>query len=1068
MKTKDVFALLAFLLVFVSCAREEFNESNQNASSSATTIVVELEGTEGVRTTLDPEASDGVRHVFWSDGDQVNANGCVSRPLSGVAGSSRATFQFDDLLSLPYNIMYPASMYKENSRINIPATQAYTPGSFASGTAPSVGVLSDMGSPLTLKNLSAILKLSVKGTAGTSLKQIVFRGGNDEQLCGEFEVDYANASLTAQPTPEDSTLLLTLDLGSVALSDVPTDFYLVLPPANYEKGFFVDFVDVNDQVMKVTKSAAIHIEKGKIIIMPTVVFDSSMDKVADFDEYYETEMLFSGGRGTAEDPYLISSDWDLREMADYINNDDALIYRKAHYKQVADINLSKYENFTPIGISSDYNFQGVYDGGNYIIAGLTIDNTLERGSALFGNSGTAAVFKNINLPAVSVTSTYGYASALVSYAYASKIENCSATGTVTTTGNVDNKSYTGGLIGRVYGATVDGCSFRGNVTAKSNHTGGIIGQSDGNSNISNCILVKGSVVTCNYYGGGIVGSFNGANGSIRSCVCEGKVITTGWNAGGITSALYQGTVASCVQSNTSVIESSNYNVGGIVGAVLTSHTDKNRVAKIDNCVSYGVVKGAYQVAGICGLCHVANEGETGIISNCAAIDAEITALGVNSYNYSLVAGICGWLQGSGDGAIVNCFSRPTFVNSTSSSSQLGTAAILGYTNSTTHVVENCYTPVSSSEIRFGGAPVSSSSLTFYGSILGRATAAASLTRCYHNQTFRMAPTTSSSQVTSNCVSYTLSQMTSGILLDRLNSGLGNITVATPSTWVAGDDNFPTLTGLPQDSQPRVVKKRVSIIGDSISTFSGWISSTRVNGKSCTTHYPNTNHENCDVLTVDKTWWYRLIYNYMKNAQFEMNISSGNTTVVKNTTASSYATQYWYNWDFCTRFIGYAGVGNPDIIFIHGGTNDLGHITSYGASEKLTETKAMNSSAGPTANELKPLFDTADACTSLSQAEALDFSTFCSAYIKLLQMIKVRYPEAKVVCIIGDAVSAGMQSAIKSIATHYNAKYVDFLELNGFKGSAPLSKYDNSVHPDAAGMEYMAKTIYSQLGSWLEE
>ncbi|MCQ2184236.1 MAG: DUF4886 domain-containing protein [Bacteroidales bacterium] len=306
------------------------------------------------------------------------------------------------------------------------------------------------------------------------------------------------------------------------------------------------------------------------------------------------------------------------------------------------------------------------------------------------------------------------------------------------------------------------------------------------------------------------------------------------------------------------------------------------------------------------------------------------------------------------------------------------------------------------------------------------------------------------------------------------SGATVSSVARSLGWNADVWDFsgdcPVLKLLPADFNDRVVsstKKKVSIIGDSISTFKGWISSENVGGKVCTTHYPNTSNTNCDVLKVEDTWWYKLIYNKMGNAQFEANISSGNTTVVANTTATSYSSQYWYNWDFCTRLTG-LGVGSPDVVFIHGGTNDLGHINSYGASECLIGTQTMNSTAAPDPGLLAGLFATADAATTRAAAEGLDATTFCSAYIKLMQMLKVRYPSAKVVCLVGDCLSAGMQSAVKSISAHYGAKYVDFLAINGFKGNTIIGKYDGGTHPNAAGMEYMASEIYRELGPWLEE
>ena len=44
----------------------------------------------------------------------------------------------------------------------------------------------------------------------------------------------------------------------------------------------------------------------------------------------------------------------------------------------------------------------------------------------------------------------------------------------------------------------------------------------------------------------------------------------------------------------------------------------------------------------------------------------------------------------------------------------------------------------------------------------------------------------------------------------------------------------------------------------------------------TSHYPNGS--NCDVTTVEKTWWYRLVYNYMQNAVLDMNLSFGSAKV----------------------------------------------------------------------------------------------------------------------------------------------------------------------------------------------
>ena len=106
------------------------------------------------------------------------------------------------------------------------------------------------------------------------------------------------------------------------------------------------------------------------------------------------------------------------------------------------------------------------------------------------------------------------------------------------------------------------------------------------------------------------------------------------------------------------------------------------------------------------------------------------------------------------------------------------------------------------------------------------------------------------------------------------------------------------------------------------------------------------------------------------------------------------------------------------------------------------------------------------------------------------MIKERYPQCKVVCIIGDCLSQSIEQSILDIAGHYAAKTVNLFRVNGFndlggyspttlsnKGTQPnMPKHDYNVndannggfHPDATGMKFIAEKIYNELGTWLEE
>ena len=94
-----------------------------------------------------------------------------------------------------------------------------------------------------------------------------------------------------------------------------------------------------------------------------------------------------------------------------------------------------------------------------------------------------------------------------------------------------------------------------------------------------------------------------------------------------------------------------------------------------------------------------------------------------------------------------------------------------------------------------------------------------------------------------------------------------------------------------------------------------------------------------------------------------------------------------------------------------------------------------------------------------------------AYVKLVALIKQKYPQAKVVMIIGDKIHEGTRQAILKIANYYGAKYgykcVDFLApYNGATISIGKLPSDGT-HPDESGFETMAEHIYRMVGDYIE-
>lgn len=796
----------------------------------------------------------------------------------------------------------------------------------------------------------------------------------------------------------------------------------------------------------------------------TVTFSAGGEDKATVSVTQTAGDMFEGA-GTQANPFKMTRASHFKTLASFINADSETAgpYKSAYYVMENDIDFSGVDDYVPVGNSEDNGFCGKFDGQNHTVSNFSCNGSACGIGGLFGYCGTGSEIRNIRFsnPDVSSNRQVGVVAGWLS---GGTIDNCSVEGgSVFSSGNVTINglgiSCTGGIVGRSFKGVVSGCTFGGTVVTTANQSAGICGFCDC-STISGCRVAQGSDITSAYYTGGIVAKMlstvNGFKSTVTDCVFEGTVLVKNWGCGGIVGNMNGGTVKNCVLAGCGEVKANNYYCGGIVGIVNTTTGGIGTEATIDNCAAYGSVQGGYDCAAILGYSSYPS-GYTLNVVNCAGLCYEVMSKSNNggSNQYALLGSISGYSTGAGTTNIVNCYGKAGVLTSISESNG-GIACVVGYFSPTTGLVDNCFTPMTAGDIISRNAPISSSSITKWGAIVGRsASAGSTFKRCYYNEGVQFG-TVDSGTKDSSCEGVSVAAMSDGTLLAQLNGNLSSLTAisgVTFSSWVAGTDGTPVLSTVPADPKPAVLaSKKVSIIGDSISTFAGF------SLPSYSIHYPNAS---CDVLSVNQTWWHRLIYEKMSGARLDTNNSFGNTTVTRNTRGDS--SQYWYGYDFCSRFITCAGVGSPDVIIIHGGTNDYGHNTG----EELYTGIAMRSETAPTASQMQTLFDLADAATTVSQSEALGSDTFAESYLKLVRMCQVRYPGVKVVCLVGDCLGKGMGEVVKMIADHCGARYVDFLGTYGYHDNTYVTKYDGTTHPDANGMQHMADFIYSTVGSWID-
>lgn len=188
----------------------------------------------------------------------------------------------------------------------------------------------------------------------------------------------------------------------------------------------------------------------------------------------EAQSPFDGGRGTEANPYQIATGEQLVYVRDFLD---------AHFIQTADIDLSEYNNWDPIG-DSGAQFTGAYDGSGNLITGLAINRPAESTVGLFGyNSGE---IHGIGLEVVTITG--------------------------------DNR--VGALIGDNRGDVYESYTT-GAVTGNGTYIGGLVGFHDGDGTITNTYsTVK---VTGGSQVGGLVGATWNTAGLISYSWSSGEV-----------------------------------------------------------------------------------------------------------------------------------------------------------------------------------------------------------------------------------------------------------------------------------------------------------------------------------------------------------------------------------------------------------------------------------------------------------------------------------------------------------------------------------------------------------------
>ena len=261
---------------------------------------------------------------------------------------------------------------------------------------------------------------------------------------------------------------------------------------------------------------------------------------------------FTGGDGSAETPYLISTVDDLNS----IGYNPRLM--DAHFRLTNDINLEG-AGFFSIG-QKLFAFSGVFDGDGHVVSNLSIDSTSAEYVGLFGMvSGTESRITDLHLIDPVINCDAEGVGCIAGKLRSGTMRNCSVE-----RGVVTGYSYVGGLVGTFSFGHIVNCRTNVEVDGTGSYCGGLAGDNS-NGTIESCLaagevacdIAAGGLVGLNYAGGGAESAF------IDNCYSTCRV-SAQMGAGGLVGShpWAGGRISNCYSTGTVTADS---DFGGLVG-----------------------------------------------------------------------------------------------------------------------------------------------------------------------------------------------------------------------------------------------------------------------------------------------------------------------------------------------------------------------------------------------------------------------------------------------------------------------------------------------------------------------
>ncbi len=203
------------------------------------------------------------------------------------------------------------------------------------------------------------------------------------------------------------------------------------------------------------------------------------------------------------------------------------------------------------------------------------------------------------------------------------------------------------------------------------------------------------------------------------------------------------------------------------------------------------------------------------------------------------------------------------------------------------------------------------------------------------------------------------------------------------------------------------QKKVSVLGDSYSTFYGYVTPDT---NLCWYGVPGERKEN-DVERIEEIWWHILVSEH--GWQLERNNSYSGSTVCH----TGYEKADYSDRSFITRM---DNLGNPDILFVFGATNDSWAKAPIGDYQYAGWTKD-------------------------------DLYKFRPAFCRMMDYLTKHYPNTRIYHITNTELSDDVTESIAVICRHYGITNISLHDIDKQWG-----------HPSVKGMRSISEQVWQMV------